>query len=218
MWGASWRYTSLAMSAVYVLVAAPMSAAEPSTPASSQIQKGSDFLGPESYQKSLTRRVADWENRNYGLTCDDVVKKPVTVQVHKGKGTVNGGDIGDIGGYDSWEIEVQKVAQGSLPSLGGVTAVLFRCSPQPSNFFTQELRIYRTDSGREIGRTATFDTPELPPQYQSKSLVVKGGRIGADVKFYEPEDSRASGPSTLRHVTWTWGDGRFVTHVADVRN
>ncbi|MFB6576879.1 hypothetical protein ACFCYC_05460 [Streptomyces sp. NPDC056402] len=202
------------MGVVYVLVAASALAVEPSAAAASRILGHGDVLGPEAYSNSLAYRAVDWENRNYDLTCDQVVEKPVKVQMRKGKGVVSGGDIG---GFDRWDVEVQKIAQGSLPRLGGVTAVLFRCSPQPGNFFSQELRIYRTGSGSEIGRTATFETPELPPQYQPKSLVVKDGRIAADVKFYEPEDSHASGPSTLRHVTWTWGDGRFTTHVVDVR-
>lgn len=214
MCGSSWRYASLVMGVASVLVAAPALAAEPPISATSRIPMSSDFPGSEAYSKSLARRVTDWENRDYSLTCDQVVEKPVKVRMRKGKGVVNGGDIG---GFDRWDVEVQKIAQGSLTGLGGVTAVLFRCSPQPGNFFSQELRIYHTGDGSEIGRTATFETLELPPQYQPKSLVVKDGRIAADVKFYEPEDSHASGPSTLRHVTWTWGDGRFTTHVVDAR-
>ncbi|MEU6868121.1 hypothetical protein ABZ924_33660 [Streptomyces sp. NPDC046876] len=156
--------------------------------------------------------MVDWENRNYSLTCDDIVDKPVKAEVRNARGVVKGDDIG---GYDRWEVEVQRTAQGSLPSLGRVTAVLFYCSPQPSNFFEQELRVYRTDDGSEIGRTPTFETPELPPQYQPKSLVFKDSRLAADVKFYGPDDSHADGPSILRHVTWTWRGSHFITHVAD---
>ncbi|MFC4611234.1 hypothetical protein ACFO9E_26070 [Streptomyces maoxianensis] len=155
--------------------------------------------------------MVDWENRDYYLTCDDIVDKPIKVAVRNDKGVAKGGGIG---GYDHWEMKVQRTTQGSLPRLGDVTAVLFYCSPQPSNFFMQELRVYRTHDGSEIGRMSTFDTPELPPQYQPKSLMIKDGRLAADVKFYGPEDSRADGPSILRHVTWTWEDGRFVTHGA----
>ncbi|MGW0793002.1 hypothetical protein ACWD04_33610 [Streptomyces sp. NPDC002911] len=156
--------------------------------------------------------MVDWENRNYDLTCDDIVDKPVNVAVRNGKGVAKGSRIG---GYDRWEVKVQRTAQGSLPRLGDVTAVLFYCSPQPSNFFMQELRVYRTDDGSEIGRTPTLNTPELPPQYQPRSLIIEEGRLAADVKFYGPEDSHADGPSILRHVTWTWEDSRFVTHGAD---
>ncbi|MER5181537.1 hypothetical protein ABT009_24790 [Streptomyces sp. NPDC002896] len=159
--------------------------------------------------------MADWENRNYSLTCDNIADKPVKVAVRNGKGVAKGGGIG---GYDHWEVEVQRIAQGSLPRLGNVTAVLFYCSPQPSNFFLQELRVYRTDGGSEIGRTPTFDVPELSPKYQPKSLMIKDGQLAADVKFYGPEDSHAEGPSILRHVTWTWEDGRFVTYGADAES
>ncbi|WP_159062887.1 hypothetical protein [Streptomyces scabiei] len=136
------------------------------------------------------------------------MEKAVKVNLRDGKGVVKGEGIG---GYDRWEVKVQRTAHGKLPGLGDVTAVLFHCSPQPSNFFLQELRIYRTD-GREIGRTPTFDVPGLSPQFQPRTLVVKNSRISADVMFYGPEDSHANGPSIRRHVAWTWDGRRFVAH------
>ncbi|WP_326827150.1 hypothetical protein [Streptomyces sp. NBC_01751] len=167
-----------------------------------------------TYPKLPQSNVVDWENRDYRLTCDDIVDKPVQAAIRNGKGIVKSGDISR---YDRWEVELQRTAQGRLPHLGNVTAVLFYCSPQPSNFFMQELRVYRTDDGSEIGRTPTFNVPELPPQYQPKSLVIKNGRLAAAVKFYGPDDSHANGPSILRHITWTWENGRFTTHEAHAK-
>ncbi|MFI0960745.1 hypothetical protein ACH4S8_04925 [Streptomyces sp. NPDC021080] len=174
-------------------------------------QEDGYFLEWRTYSKRLASQSVDWENRNYSITCDDIVDKPVKVNLRNGKGVAKGGGIG---GYDRWEVAVQRTVRGKLPGLGDVTAVLIYCSPQPSNFFRQELRLYRAD-GREIGRVPTFDVPELPPQFQPKTLAIKSGRIGADVIFYGPEDTHASGPSIRRHVTWTWDGRRFVAHGAN---
>ncbi|MEU0119902.1 cutinase family protein [Streptomyces bobili] len=156
----------------------------------------------------LASRVnADWNNRTYRLTCDDIVSKAVPVTVRNGKGTARGSGIGD---YDRWQVQIQRIAQGTVPRLGDVTAVLFSCSPQPSNFRLQELRVYRTTDGREVGRTPTFQVDELSPQYQPDTVRFSKGRLLADVKFYGPGDSHATGPSILRHVTWRWDGRRFV--------
>ncbi|WP_228918589.1 cutinase family protein [Streptomyces sp. DH20] len=158
--------------------------------------------------KFLASRVnVDWNNRTYGLTCDDIVSKAVPVTVRNGKGTARGSGIGD---YDRWQVQTQRIARGTVPSLGDVTAVLFSCSPQPSNFRLQELRVYRTTDGREVGRTPTFQVDELSPQYQPDTVRFSEGRLLADVKFYGPGDSHATGPSILRHVTWRWDGSRFV--------
>ncbi|TQE36849.1 hypothetical protein Sipo8835_09275 [Streptomyces ipomoeae] len=215
MWGSTWRFASVALGAVCVLVGGPALAADSTTHAASQSLHNRAFLEANAYSKLPQFKVVDWEDRDYLLTCDDIVDKPVQAAIRNGKGIVKNGDIG---GYDRWEVEVQRTVQGRLPRLGDVTAVLFYCSPQPSNFFRQELRVYSTDDGSEIGRTPTFDVPELPPQYQPKSLVIKNGRLASDVKFYGPDDSHADGPSILRHVTWTWENNRFVTHGADAKS
>ncbi|MGX6741236.1 esterase/lipase family protein [Streptomyces xantholiticus] len=154
------------------------------------------------------RKNVDWNNQRYGLTCDYIADAPVQVSLRNGKGIATGSGIG--GGYDRWEVRLQRTAHGTLPGLGDVTAVLFYCSPQPSNFYVQEVRVYRTRDGSEIGRTPSFKTSNLSPQYQPRSLAIKNGRILADVKFYGPNDSHASGPSILRHVTWSWDGRKFV--------
>ncbi|MFD5858753.1 cutinase family protein [Streptomyces chartreusis] len=160
----------------------------------------------------LASRVhPDFNNRTYGLTCDDVVDTAVPVTVRNGQGTARGRGIGD---YDSWQIQIQRITRGTVPRLGDVTAVLFFCSPQPSNFARQELRVYRTADGREVGRTPTFQVDELPPQYQPDTVRFSRGRLHADVKFYAPGDSHADGPSILRHVTWRWDGRQFVQESA----
>ncbi|MDQ0718730.1 hypothetical protein QFZ55_008182 [Streptomyces luteogriseus] len=156
----------------------------------------------------LASRVnVDWNNRTYRLTCDDVVSKAVPVTVRNGRGTARGSGLE---GYDRWEVQIQRITRGTVPRLGDVTAVLFFCSPQPSNFALQELRVYRTADGREVGRTPTFQVDELPPQYQPDTVRFSRGRLLADVEFYGPGDSHADGPSILRHVTWRWDGRQFV--------
>jgi hypothetical protein len=156
----------------------------------------------------LASRVnVDWNNRTYRLTCDDVVSKAVPVTVRNGRGTARGSGLE---GYDRWEVQIQRITRGTVPRLGDVTAVLFFCSPQPSNFALQELRVYRTADGREVGRTPTFEVDELPPQYQPDTVRFSQGRLLADVEFYGPGDSHADGPSILRHVTWRWDGRQFV--------
>ncbi|QIY95060.1 hypothetical protein HEP87_14775 [Streptomyces sp. S1D4-11] len=213
-----WRYFACPISGLFLVFSAGITPAQASSIACPSdancahfryetriaAEQGSRFLASEAF----TERATDWQNRTYGITCDDIVDKPVKVAVRNGKGVAKGSGLG---GYDRWEVEVQKITQGRLPRLGNVTAVLFHCSPQPSNFFRQELRVYGKD-GNEVGRTPSFDVSGLPPEYQAGSLTIRDGRLAADVKFYGPNDSHATGPSILRHVTWTWDGKRFVTH------
>ena len=155
----------------------------------------------------------DWKNRQYGLTCDDIVQTPVSVSFHDGKGTAVGTDIGN---YNRWDLHIQQIANGVLPSLGAVTAVLFYCSPQPSNFFTQELRVYRTGDGGEIGRIPRLQgigsgsAGNLPGVYNPGTIAIRNGQVTADAMFYGPGDSHASGPSILRHLTWRWNGQEFM--------
>ncbi|MET8676089.1 hypothetical protein ABZW18_00395 [Streptomyces sp. NPDC004647] len=164
--------------------------------------------------KPPQQEQAGWNDRRYDLTCDDIAKNPVPVDIHKGKGTATGDKLGSDA-YKRWEVKVQQIVHGSLPKLGKVTAVLFSCSPQPSNFAVQELHVYRTDDGNKIGRTPTFDVSGLSPQYQEKTVAFENGHLASDVKFYGPDDGHATGPSIRRHVTWTWNGQRFDTHHAE---
>lgn len=151
----------------------------------------------------------DWNNRRYALTCDNIVQTPVNVAFSGGNATAAGPGIGP---YDQWNISIDQVSHGVLPSLGNVTAVLFNCSPQPSNFAVQELRIYRTADGKEIGRIPEIPSNGgvLPGVFKTGSVTIANGHISADVMFYGPGDSHASGPSVPGHMSWTWDGQTFA--------
>jgi hypothetical protein len=61
-----------------------------------------------------------------------------------------------------------------------------------------------------VGRTPAFDVDGLAPIYQPGTVTFRNGRLLADVKFYGPNDTHATGPSILRHVTWVWDGSRFI--------
>lgn len=161
--------------------------------------------GSRSDRPSLVENV-DWMNRTYGLTCDDEVDEPVPVTVSDGSGTATDDAIGPD---RYWEIEIQQIVHGDLPRLGEVTAVLFYCHPQPTNYFDQELRVYRTGDGTEIGRTPTFDVDDFAPEYRPDTLEIENGLLSADLAFYGERDPHGH-PSILRHVTWAWNGQEFV--------
>jgi hypothetical protein len=159
-------------------------------------------VGSGEERPSRTADVA-WMNRTYELTCDDEVDTPVAVTLSDGTGTARGDAIGPEG---YWEVEIQRVVHGSLPRLGKVTSILFYCHPQPTNYFKQELRVYHSDDGDEIGRTPTFDVSGFSPEFRQKTLEIEDGHLSADLAFYGEQDPHGH-PSILRHVTWAW-DGR----------
>jgi hypothetical protein len=161
--------------------------------------QGSAGSGEE--RPSRTADVA-WMNRTYELTCDDEVDTPVAVTLSDGTGTARDA----IGPEGYWEVEIQRVVHGSLPRLGKVTSILFYCHPQPTNYFKQELRVYHSDDGDEIGRTPTFDVSGFSPEFRQKTLEIEDGLLSADLAFYGEQDPHGHA-SILRHVTWAW-DGR----------
>jgi hypothetical protein len=155
----------------------------------------------------------DWDNRPYDLTCDNIVQSPVKVVFSHGRATTAGPGIGP---YVRWDMSIGQVAHGTLPSLGDVTAVLFGCSPQYSNFSVQELRIYRTADGSEIGRIPRLPANggALPGVYTPGSVTITDGHVGADVMFYGPGDSHASGPSVPGRPRWSWNGKEFITDIS----
>lgn len=148
----------------------------------------------------------DWYNRTYELTGDDMVEKPVPVELSGGYGTVTGPDLGP---FDQWDVEIQQVVEGALPDLGDVTAVLFKCSPQPANFSTQELRIYWSEYGNEVGRIPTILDDNERPQFDPETVYFGDDFIGSVVKFYAPGDPHSAGPTILRNLTWGWNGQEF---------
>jgi pimeloyl-ACP methyl ester carboxylesterase len=151
----------------------------------------------------------DWNNRHYDLTCGQIVQTPVNVAFSDGKATPRGPGIGP---YDRWDVSIDQVIHGVLPSLGAITAVLFSCDPQPSNFAVQELRIYHTADGSEIGRIPELPANggALPGVYTPGSVAIANGHVSADVMFYGPGDSHASGPSVPGHLSWSWNGKEFI--------
>ncbi|MET7296090.1 hypothetical protein ABZS79_28815 [Streptomyces griseoloalbus] len=162
-------------------------------------------VGSRGNQPSLAENI-DWMNRTYGLTCDDAVDEPVPVTLREGTGTARDDAIGREG---HWEVAIQRIVHGLLPRLGEVTAILFYCHPQPTNYFDQELRVYRSGDGTEIGRTPTFDVDDLSPEYRPDTVKIEDGRLSADLAFYGEQDPHGQ-PSILRHVTWAWDGREFV--------
>ncbi|WP_193514455.1 hypothetical protein [Streptomyces griseoloalbus] len=145
-------------------------------------------------------------NRTYELTCDDEVDKPVPVTLSDGTGTATDDAIGP---ERYWEVRIERTVHGVLPRLGKVTAIVFRCEPQPTNYFTKELRVYRSGDGAEIGRTPTFDVSGFSPEFRPETLKIEDGRLSADLAFYGERDAHGH-PSILRHVTWAWDGREFV--------
>ena len=168
------------------------------------------WQGYNIYLRSISVTGVDWNKRQYALTCDNIVQTPVDVAFSGGKATARGPGIGS---YDRWDLSIDQVTHGVLPSLGNVTAVLFSCGPWPSNFSVQELRIYHTANGSEIGRIPALPANGgvLPGVFKPGSVTIANGHVSADVMFYGPGDSHASGPSVPGHMSWSWNGQEFIT-------
>lgn len=161
--------------------------------------------GAEIIQRMLTQSAAfvvsvqrdeekvDWRDRQYFLTDDKVL-----VDIENGRGI-----------RPDLEAAVLGVSEGSLPDLGEVAAVLFGIHPVPSNFVIHELRVFGKN-GSFVGRIPSFKGQMLDPVYLPETVVFSEGKLVADVKFYGPQDSHASGPSIVRTVTWQWNGSAFV--------
>ena len=167
-------------------------------------------LGATASQSPPAPSAIDWKNQQYNLTCAGTVRTPVKVGVKGGKATVTGRGLGH---YSQWLLHIEQVAHGVLPSFGDVSAVLFYCSPQPSNFFVEELDVYRTADGTLIGQVPPVGTDGgiLPGVFQPGSVGIANGDVSADVKFYGPGDTHASGPSVPGHVSWKWNGEKFAS-------
>jgi pimeloyl-ACP methyl ester carboxylesterase len=170
-----------------------------------------DDIVSQARQMLPTAKV-DWYNMNYTMTCGGLAPQPFTISMQNGKATapVNSG------GYSRYEVGVEAVTRpGDLSSDGSPqTAVVLYCSPQPSNFFVEEVQVFKSD-GTLLGELPPTNTlspgSALPPQYDSSQFSISGGQLITGMKFYAPTDSHASGPSIHQVVKWTW-DGHKFTH------
>ena len=165
-------------------------------------------------QRDLVPTVAtsagstDWYNNEYTMTCGGAAAQPFIIRLKNGKGVAAG-----PGGtsYSSYEVHVEAVTKpGALTGPGSAeTAVLLYCSPQPSNYYNEEVQIFRPDGSllAELPRATTLPGT---PIYDSSKFYINGGQIVTGMKFYGPGDSHASGPSIYKTVTWHWDGNQFV--------
>jgi pimeloyl-ACP methyl ester carboxylesterase len=148
----------------------------------------------------------DWYNASYTMTCGGAASHPFTLTLTSGRGVAPG-----AGSYSSFQVHVEAVTQpGDLTGPGSAdTAVLLYCSPQPSNFYNEEVQIFRPDGTllAELPRAATLPGT---PLYDSSRFSIKGGQLVTGMKFYGPGDSHASGPSIYKVVTWSWNGSQFT--------
>jgi len=159
-------------------------------------------------QPTIPPLMPDWYNRTYQLSCDNIADNPVPVTVRDGQGTAPPNS-----GYDRWDVHIETTTTGALTGLGSATAVLLYCTPQPSNFFLQEVHVLRSD-GSYIGRLPHLDPLpnglKLTPVYDQGSFTISGGLLVTSAKYYAADDSHASGPSIPATIRWRWDGRQFV--------
>jgi hypothetical protein len=157
--------------------------------------------------------TADWSNRTYTVTCDDIVPQGFRATVVDGRARVPA-DGSRPPHYDHYDIRVTATAGGDVDGDGAPdTVVLLDCSPQPSNGIVQEVLLF-SSTGRQLGdlpspRTLQGAAP-IPPVYDPDGLSVQDGEIVAAMKAYGPNDSHASGPSLPLTVRWRFDGHGFV--------
>ena len=161
---------------------------------------------------SSPARSIDWYNTSYTSTCGGAAPHPFSVNVQNGKGTAPGGSQDS---YQHYDVQIEAVKYGDLTGNGRPdTAVLFYCSPQPSNFFLEDVQVFGPDNKllAELPHVSTLKPTwsALPPQYVPSEFSISGGQLIAGMKFYTPTDAHASGPSLHRTLIWKWNGSQFV--------
>ena len=181
------------------------------TRGSSHPPSGSSAGGSSTRAHATTQPAVDWYNTSYMMSCGGLAPQPFTVNVQSGKATAPGSS----GGYSTYEVHVEAVTQpGALTRDGSPqTAVLLYCSPQPSNFFVEEVQVFKSDGGilGELPPTGTLSPgSSLSPQYDSSQFSISAGQLITGMKFYAPTDSHASGPSIHQVLKWSWDGHQFI--------
>lgn len=144
------------------------------------------------------------------MNCAGAADSSFTVDVRDGTGTA----IGPTGGaYSSYDVRVEATATGDLTGDGDPeTAVLLYCSPQPSNYYLQEVQVFGSNSQLLGGLTPVGElAPGLEPQYDPSGFSVQGGRLVTRMNFYGPSDNHVPGPTIPRTLSWRWEEQRFVS-------
>jgi hypothetical protein len=172
-------------------------------------REGQSYVSGNTGGAAPTREKVDWKNSKYRITCDNILESGFNVTLTNGVATVSGKPAA-AAGYDHFEVKLAATASGEITRDAGLeTLVLIRCSPQPSNFFVEEA-LALTSGQKLIGElpspTSLKGQTILPPQYVPSKLKITGGTISADMMFYGPEDTHASGPSVRRNINWRWDE------------
>ncbi len=162
--------------------------------------------------KAVAKPV-DPKSATYRLTCDGSVPGGFTARLSGGAATVTGQEAG-TSDYDRLDVTYQVSATGDITGDGAPeTVVLLSCSPQPSNFTTQEVEVLGSD-GNVVGElpdgASLKEGAILPPQYVPDELAVADGNISAGMLAYGPNDSHASGPSVPAMFVWHWTGSVFT--------
>lgn len=155
----------------------------------------------------------DWRTATYTVTCDGVVQAGFRATLVNGAAQVPAA-AARTQDYDSFDVKFEASATGDLTGDGVPdTAVLLRCSPQPSNAFLEEVQVF---SGA-AARLGTLPSPRslrtasiLAPLYDPAGLRIERGDIVAAMRVYGPRDTHAGGPSERMTVRWHWTGQRFV--------
>ncbi len=157
--------------------------------------------------------IPDWRNASYTMTCGGAAAHPFTVTLKDGKAVAPASGNGP---YSRFDVHLEAVTQpGNLTGPGsGETAVLLYCSPQPSNFYNEEVQIFRSNGTllAELPQATTFKPANspLPPLYDSSQFSIRAGQLVTGMNFYAPTDSHAGGPSIHEVVTWHWDGQQFL--------
>lgn len=154
----------------------------------------------------------DWKNRSYSMTCGGIVPGRFEVTLFDGFGAVAGASAG-TNEYDDLIVGLTTTATGNLTGDGASeTAVLLACSPQPSNFFVEELQVFTADNTPlgELPHSDSLDSQGiLPPKYVPEEVTIRDGLLATGMNFYGPGDTHASGPTDHRTLVWRWNGKAF---------
>jgi murein DD-endopeptidase MepM/ murein hydrolase activator NlpD len=172
--------------------------------------QGQRYTSNNAAQQQISQ--TDWRNATYTITCDRNAPADFNVRLVDGAATISGTTAGSTD-YDQFEVQYQSSADGDVDGDGSQeTAVLLRCSPQPSNFTVQEVLVLHAD-GSLMGKLPDGASLKagaiLPPQYVPNELAVKGGNVTTGMLAYAQDDNHASGPSNHLMFAWHWNGSAF---------
>ena len=169
--------------------------------------------GAANGSHSTTSAPRDWRDASYRLTCDGIDPSGFTAKLVNGSARVIA-DVSQSPDYLNYDVTLEATATGDLDGDGKPdTVVLFKCSPQPSNAFVEEVQVFRADGSLMTELPSPRTLPEatiLAPLYVPSGLSVQGGDVVAAMKEYGAGDSHASGPSVPFTARWHWNGTTFV--------